>query len=390
MLICVIMLITNMRVKSIRSAKNLAGQIVLLRADLNVPFRGARIKDDYKIVAALPTVRYLLRHNCRVIIATHLGKGAKTDSTKPLAERLSRLLGRKVGYADKNLIGELANKQLVMLENLRWQAGEEKNDKKFARSLAAMADIYVNDAFAVSHRAHASLSAIKKYLPAFAGLLVEREVENLAKVLNPKKPLVSIIGGAKIETKINLLSSLASRSEKILIGGALANNFIAAHGFKIGKSLADRSSIKLAAALIKKYKNIILPLDVLVSKKTNGSSYLVKPVNQVLSDEMILDIGPRTVKLFIGFIKKANTIIWNGPMGYFENDHFKHGSLAIARVVASRSTGKAFGAAGGGETIEALRLTKMEHYLDWVSTGGGAMLAFLGGEPMPGLKGIVK
>ena len=379
-----------MKIKSIRDVKNLAGKIVFLRADLNVPIKSGRIKDDYKIVAALPTIRYLLRHNCRVIIATHLGQGGKTDSTKPIADKLSQLIGHKVKYADSKSIGKPENKQAVMLENLRWHKGEEKNDKKFAKSLAALAEIYVNDAFAVSHRNHASVSAIKKYLPSYAGLLLEKEVLNLSKVLSPKKPLVSIIGGAKIQTKINLLNNLAKRSEKILIGGALANNFIAAHGFKIGKSLADKPSISLAAELARKYKNIILPVDVLVAKKISGKNAAVKPVNQVGKDDIILDIGPRTIKLFISFIKHANTIIWNGPMGYYENEHFKHGTLAIARVVAARSTGQAFGAVGGGETIEALKLTKMEHYIDWISTGGGAMLAYLGGESMPGLKGIVK
>ena len=202
--------------------------------------------------------------------------------------------------------------------------------------------------------------------------------------------MISIVGGAKIETKIALLNNLAKKSHRILIGGALANNFIAAHGFKIGRSLADKTSINLASALVKKYKNIILPVDVLVAKKMNSASFQVKPVNQVKADEMILDIGPRTVKLFVSFIRQAKTIIWNGPLGYFENIHFKHGTLSIARLVAARSTGEAYGVAGGGETIEALRQTKMEHYIDWVSTGGGAMLTFLGGEKMPGLKGIVK
>lgn len=379
-----------MKIKSIRDVKNLTGKRVFLRADLNVPIKSGRIKDDYKIVAALPTIRYLLRHNCRVIIATHLGRGDKTDSTKPIADKLSQLIGHKVKYADSKSIGKLENKQVIILENLRWHKGEEKNDKKFAKSLSALADIYVNDAFAVSHRNHASVSAIKKYLPSYAGLLLEKEVLNLSKVLSPKKPLVSIIGGAKIQTKINLLNNLAKRSEKILIGGALANNFIAAHGFSIGKSLADKASIRLALVLIKKYKNIILPVDVLVAKKINSKNAEVKPVNRVNKDDIILDIGPRTIKLFISFIKHANTIIWNGPLGYYENEHFKHGTLSIGRFVATRSTGPAFGAVGGGETIEALRRTKMEHYIDWLSTGGGAMLAYLGGESMPGLEGIVK
>ena len=202
--------------------------------------------------------------------------------------------------------------------------------------------------------------------------------------------MISIIGGAKIQTKIALIKNLAKCSRKILIGGALANNFIAAHGFNIGKSLVDKSSIRLARGLVKKHKNIILPVDVLVAKKMDGANFEVKPVNQVKSNEIILDIGPRTVKLYMSFIKQANTIVWNGPMGYFENEHFKHGTLAIARLIASRSTGSAFGAVGGGETIEALKMTKMENYIDWVSTGGGAMLTYLSGELMPGLRGIVK
>ncbi|MBI4779313.1 phosphoglycerate kinase [Candidatus Falkowbacteria bacterium] len=383
-----------MKIKSIKNAKNLSGKIVLLRADLNVPMKNGLIKSDYKIVATLPTVRYLLRHNSKIIITTHLNKG---NSAEPAAKRLARLLGRKILFINKFSVGKIKkavekmeNKDMIFLENLRFNSGEEKNDKKFAKSLAGLADIYVNDAFAVGHRKHASLSAIKKYLPAFAGLLLEKEILNLNKILKPKQPLISIIGGAKIKTKIALIKKLAKMSLRILIGGALANNFIAAHGFKIGKSLVDKTGIKIAAELAKKHKNIILPVDVMVAKKANGKNIEVKPVNKVAKDDIILDIGPRTIKLFVSFIRQANTIVWNGPMGYFENERFKHGTLSIARFVATRSTGRAFGAVGGRETIEALKMTKMENYIDWVSTGGGAMLTYLGGEPMPGLKGIVK
>jgi len=383
-----------MKIKSIRNAKNLAGKIVLLRADLNVPMKSGLVDSDYKIVMILPAIRYLLRHKAKIIIITHLDKG---NTAKPVAKRLAELLnksiafiGESVGHKVKEAVKSMKPKDIIFLENLRFNPGEEKNDKKFAKLLAEPADIYINDAFAVSHRNHASVSAIKKYLPAFAGLLLEKEILNLNKILEPRKPLVSIIGGAKIQTKIYLIKKLAKKSYRVLIGGALANNFIAAHGFKIGKSLADKASIKIAVKLIKKYKNIILPVDVIVAKKINSASFKVKPVNQVSQDDIILDIGPRTIKLFVSFIRRANTIIWNGPVGCFENEHFKHGTLSVARFVATRSTGSAFGAVGGGETIEALNLTKMEHYVDWVSTGGGAMLAYLGGEPMPGLKGIVK
>lgn len=383
-----------MKVKSIRNVKNLAGKIVLLRADLNAPIKGGKIKDDYKIVAILPTVRYLLRHNAKIIIATHL---SGDNTAEPIAKRLAELMGKKilfigdcVGRKVASAVAEMAPKDVIFLENLRLNPGEEKNDKKFAKALAGLAEIYVNDAFGVDHRRHASLSAIKKYLPGYAGLLLEKEILNLNKILKPREPLVFIIGGAKIQTKISLIKKLAKMSFRVLIGGALANNFIAAHGYEIGRSVADKAGIKIAAELARKYKNIILPVDVIVAKKIDGKNIEVRPVNRVSADDMILDVGPRTIKLFVSFIRQANTIIWNGPLGYFENDHFKHGTLSIARFVASRSTGSAFGAVGGGETIEALKMTKMEHYIDWVSTGGGAMLTYLGGEPMPGLKGIVK
>ncbi|MFA5359628.1 MAG: phosphoglycerate kinase [Patescibacteria group bacterium] len=383
-----------MKIKSIRNIKKLAGKIVLLRADLNVPIKNGRIKSDYKIVATLPTIRYLLRHNSKIVVTTHVDKDNKAE---PIAKRLAQLLDKRILFVNDCVgdkvalaVKKMENKDIIFLENLRFNPGEEKNDKKFAKALAGYADIYVNDSFGVNHRNHASLAAIKKYLPVFAGLLLEKEILNLNKILEPKQPLISIIGGAKIETKISLIKKLAKKSYRVLIGGALANNFISAHGFKIGKSMADKSSIKIASELAKKYKNIVLPVDVITAKKINSKNIEVKPVNQVKKDDIILDIGPRTIKLFVNFIRHANTIIWNGPMGYFENEHFKHGTLSIARFVAARSTGQAFGAVGGGETIEALKMTKMEDYIDWVSTGGGAMLTYLGGEPMPGLKGIVK
>jgi len=383
-----------MKIKSIRNIKNLAGKIVLLRADLNVPIKKGLIKSDYKIIAILPTIRYLLRHNSKIIIITHINED---NTAKPVAKRLAELLDNKILFVRKCVGGEIREaakkmmpKDIIFLENLRFNSGEEKNDKKFAKELASLADIYVNDAFAVSHRKHASLAAVKKYLPAFAGLLLEKEILNLNKILEPRQPLISIIGGAKIKTKIFLIKKLAKKSYRVLIGGALANNFIAAHGFKIGKSKADKGSVKIAAELIKKYKNIILPVDVIVAKKITGKNIEVKPVNRVSKDDIILDIGPRTIKLFVNFIRHADTIIWNGPMGYFENEHFKHGTLSVARLVAARSTGKAFGVVGGGETVEVLKTTKMDNYIDWISTGGGAMLAYLGGEKMPGLKGIIK
>lgn len=384
----------GVKIKSIRQVKDLAGKKVLLRADLNVPLKLNKIKDEYKLIQTLPIIRFLLRHNAKIIIATHLDKD---NSAEPAAQRLAKLLDKKVmfirdfpGEKARLAMEKMKNKDIVFLENLRFNQGETENSGQFAKALAGLAKIYVNDAFAVDHRRHASLDAIKKYLPSFAGLLLEKEIVNLNKILKPKQPLISIIGGAKIETKIDLIDNLAKKSFAVLIGGAVANNLIAAHGFKIGRSLSDKSSVRLADEIIKRHKNIVLPIDVIVAKTPASSQAEVKPINRVSAEDMILDIGPKTIKLFAGFIKQANTIIWNGPMGYFENQHFKHGTLSVARLVAARSTGQAFGAVGGGETIEALKMTKMENYVDWVSTGGGAMLAYLAGEAMPGLKGIVK
>lgn len=383
-----------MKIKSIKSIKKLSGKIVLLRVDLNVPMEKNLIKSDYKIIAVLPTVRYLLRHNAKVIIITHIGKN---KTAKPVSKRLSDMLGKKilfisqcVGKKVEEAVKKMGPKGIIFLENLRFNSGEEKNDGKFAKLLARPADIYVNDAFAASHRDHASVSAVKKYLPSYAGLLLEKEILNLNKISKPEQPLVSIIGGNKIKTKISFIKKLAEKSERILIGGALANNFIAAHGFEIGKSMADKDSMKTAEKIARKYKNIILPVDAVTAEKINSENCEIKPVSQIRKDDIILDIGPRTIKLFASFIKKARTIIWNGPLGYFENEHCKHGTMAMARFVASRSTGHAFGVVGGGETVQALKMTKMENDVDYISTGGGAMMAYIGEEKMPGLKGIVK
>lgn len=372
---------------------------MLLRADFNVPLEKGKVGDDYKIVAGLPTIRFLLRYNCKIIIITHLGRPqrerVKKYSLLPVAKHLGRLLDKKVGFVDNcfglkvgTAVGKMRPGEILMLENLRFTKGEEKNDKKFARQLASLADIYVNDAFANSHRKHASMSAIKKYLPSYAGLLLAEEVENLNKIVHFQPPLVAVMGGAKIGTKISFLKKISQKSFKVLVGGALANNFFAARGMEIGKSLVDKESINLAGKL--KAKNILLPIDVVVSDKKDGSGPAeVKNIFKVNKNEAILDVGPRTIRLYSLFLKKAQTIIWNGPMGMFERAHFKHGTLSIARVIASRSRGRAFGVVGGGETIAALKMTGMENYVDWISTGGGATLAFLSETRMPGLRGIV-
>lgn len=387
-----------MKIKSIRDCKNLKGKKVLLRTDFNVPVKNGKILDEYKIMKQLPTIHFLLRNKCKIILATHFGSPvpgsyAKAFSTKVICDELSRILDRKIIFAPKydylmigTLISKMQEGDILMLENVRFEAGEEKNSKIFAKHLSKMADIYINDAFAVSHRAHASVSAIKSFLPSYAGLLLENEVKNLHQALNPKKPLILIVGGVKLHTKIPLIKKFEKKAFRILVGGALANNFLAAHKLEIGLSVADAKSIKFAKSF--KNKNILVPLDVVVSGP--GEKVSVKSVSQVGKDDHIFDIGPKTIEFYASFIKRAQTIIWNGPMGFFEMKSFKYGTNSIARLVATRSSGKAFGVVGGGETVEALQSTKMMKHVDWVSTGGGAMLSYLGGEKMPGLFGLIK
>lgn len=415
---------------------------MLLRVDFNVPLKNGKVVEDYKIAQGLATIRYLLRYKCKVAIATHLGdpKGKRVTglSTEPIAKRLAALLGEKVTFVPE-AVGEKVlaavnggkgskggngrkgdgkreggdrkrggnSKEIIFLENLRYYPGEEKNDKVFAAKLARPFDLCVNNAFAVCHREHASVVAIKKYLHTYAGLLLEDEIINLTKTLSPKKPLVIVIGGSKISTKLPLITHFLKKADHILIGGAIANDFIKGLGYEVGKSVVGKDAAQLKRA-IKIYrhagnKKIVLPLDFVVSDRMDGEKggrggrekgrervVAVRSINGVNKKDYILDIGPKTIGFYAKYIKAANTLIWNGPMGMFEQDDFRHGTMAIARLIASRSTGHAFGVVGGGETVEALKKTLMIQHVDWVSTGGGAMLDFLAGEPMPGLKGLVK
>ncbi len=374
--------------KNIKKIKN---KKVFLRVDMNVPLQKGKILDEKKIIAALPTIRFLLRYDCQVIIGTHLGrpKGKqKKLSTEVIAKRLKKILGgNRVGFAgglnEKKVVKkaeDLRSGQILFLENLRFDPGEEKNNLQFAKNLAQMADIHVNEAFSVSHRKHASVCAIKRYLPSFAGLLLIKELNNLDRIKKPKKPLVIVMGGAKVETKIKLIDNLKPKASKIMIGGALANNFLKARKYEVGKSLTDKKSIKIAKKM--KSEKIILPVDAVVK---SGRKITSKKIDEIGKNDKILDIGPQTVKNFSDHIKKANTIAWNGPLGMFEEKDFRHGTLSIAHKVAGRAKGPAFGIAGGGETIQALSMAKVVDHMDWVSTGGGAMLTYLGGEEMPGL-----
>lgn len=390
-----------MRIKTLNSIKNFKGQRFLVRVDFNVPIKRGKIIDDFRIAQGLETINFLLSKGAKVILMAHLGRPIEgvfrvEDSVALIAERLSELLKLKVPVIRNfrtlesgTKLAKMKEGEVVMLENIRFEIGEEAASSKLARELATLADYFVNDAFAVSHRDNASVSTIQKYLPSVAGLLLEKELTNLSLVLNPKKPLMLIIGGVKIETKLPLIKNFQGKAEKILIGGAIANAFLKVAGFEIGKSKVDASTCVIAKKILAKQKNLLLPVDVIVSAKSDGTAICVKRVGQVSKSDYIFDIGPDTIKLFARFIKQAQTIIWNGPMGFFEVKSFKHGTMGVAMSVAARSKGKAFGVIGGGETIEALNLTGMTESVDWVSTGGGAMLSYLGGEKMPGLRKII-
>jgi len=392
-----------MRAKTVNKTK-LANKTVLLRVDFNVPRQGLQIKDDFKITSSLDFIKFLIEKQVKLVLITHLGKPkpgkslSATDkrkfSTAIVAKRLAKLLGKKVLFFNepigeaklKTKIAGLKKGQVVMLENIRFYKGETTNDIKLAKDLASLADIYINNAFAVSHRAHASVSAIKKYLPSFAGPLLVDEVIHLNKILKPLRPMIAVMGGAKIETKIGLIKNILKRANHVLIGGALANNFLLARGFKVGRSLVSKEGVALAKKLPK--KKLVLPIDFVVKTKDNKTAW--RHPKEIKASEMIVDIGPETMKLFGNYIKRAKTLIWNGPMGLYEDEAARYGTLFVARAVASRSSGKAFGVVGGGETIDVLKMTKMEEDIDWVSTGGGASLAYLSGEKLPGLIGLIK
>ncbi|MDD5251076.1 MAG: phosphoglycerate kinase [Patescibacteria group bacterium] len=395
-----------MVLNTIAKLKSLKNKRVLLRVDFNIPLgKGGKIgpEEDAKIRASLPTIEHLLKAGAKVIAVSHLGRPKKCEekySLAPVAKHLTKLLGKKVLFVDDCLedgekvekrLAKLGAGELALLENIRYYPQEEKNDKKFAKRLAGLADIYVNDAFATCHRAHASTEGVAHFLPAYAGLLVEKEVASLDRVLKkPKKPFIVLMGGAKISSKLPTLKKMLAVADKVLIGGAMANAFFKAMDLPAGKAPIDKEDVKLAKQLLKN-KKLILPTDVLAATGLDEKAKArYCPVAEVKPNEYILDIGALSIGDYAAFIKSAQTIVWNGPLGLFEVPKFAHGTVALGRIIAARSKGRAFGVVGGGETIAAVERTGMAEWVDHISTGGGAMLEYLSGKPLPGIKALMR
>jgi len=397
-----------MQLKTIKQIKNFKNKTVLVRVDYNVAINRGKVADTQRIERSYQTLNYLLKNKAKIVLIAHLGrpKGKKNKkfTLQPLVKYLNKITKKKVIFANdclgekvKKQVAQLRGGQILLLENLRFYSGEKANDAKFAQELASLADIYVNDAFAVCHRAHASVSAITKFLPAYAGFNLIDEIANLNKALKGfKRPAVAIIGGLKISTKIKVIEKLLKKYNYVLIGGALANNFWVSQKINIGQSVYEKEHVKLADSLYKKYKNkIILPIDVKIAKKINSKakteSMRVFELNKFKNKNwQIVDIGPKTEIYFERFINNAKTIVYNGAMGIFEIDNFSHGTYYLTQKIAIAAKGPAYGVVGGGETIIALDKMGCKSWPDFISTGGGAMLEFLEGKILPGIKPLMK
>ena len=381
---------------------DLAGKRVFLRADLNAPLEGGRVSDDNRLAAVVPTIRHALGARASVVLASHLGrpKGKPTPefSLKPIAERLAALIERPVPLAP-DCVGPAVEAQaralkpgdVLLLENLRFHQEEEANDDGFARGLAALGDLYVNDAFAAAHRAHASIAAITKHLqPAVAGLLMERELEALGRVLeSPARPVLAILGGAKVSDKLTLVENLLGRVQALAIGGGMAFTFLKALGHEIGRSLVELDHLDTARRVLDAAKrqgvDLLLPVDAVVADGLDSPAGRTVDVKRIPADQMGLDVGPRTVERFTAAIGTAQTIVWNGPMGVFERAPFAQGTMAIAHAVAGA---RAFSVVGGGDSVAAVNAAGVADRVGYISTAGGAFLEFLEGRTLPGVEAL--
>jgi phosphoglycerate kinase len=394
-----------MDAKTVRDV-DVTGRRVFVRADLNVPIEDGRITDDTRIRASLPTIVHLLERGATVILASHLGrpKGKVNDALrlKPVADRLSQLLGRPVRMTGDALgpgvqvaVDKLRPGDLLLLENLRFHAAEEANDAEFAASLAGLADLYVNDAFGAAHRAHASTEGITHHLPAVAGLLMEREVDALARLLvRPARPFHAVLGGAKVSGKLEVIEALVSRCQAVLLGGGMANTFLAARGLELGKSLVEQDQVANAKRIFgvarRKRVRLMLPTDAVVAPQIHHRARTqVVPVDAVPKDQMIVDIGPDTRKAYAEHLARARTVFWNGPMGVFEVPQFAEGTKAIARTLAKRRSAGVVTVVGGGDSVAAVEQLGLAEKMTHVSTGGGASLEFLEGKTLPGVAALL-
>ena len=390
--------------KSIKEEANLNNKKILLRLDLNVPMLGDKITDTTRIDKILPTLKFLISQNVKIIIISHVGrpKGKVVNelSLRPICKDLETKLSENIKLISKN-IKEINSKDLfnsddekiVMLENIRFYPDEEKNNQEFAKHLATLADIYVNEAFSCSHRAHASIHEITKFLPSFSGLQLNLEVDALKKITSEiKKPITCIIGGSKVSTKINIIKNLIPKFDNIIIVGGMANNIIKYRGNNIGKSLQEENSDQIIKEIFslseKENCKIIYPQDVIVGKNLHGTPQ-IKELSEISSDEMILDIGPKTINLINKIIDESNTILWNGPAGYFENPSFANGSIEIAKkIIENNKSNKIYSVAGGGDTVSLLNSLNSINNFNFVSTAGGAFLEYLEGKELPGIKAL--
>ncbi|MDA7733997.1 phosphoglycerate kinase [Candidatus Pelagibacter sp.] len=390
--------------KSIKEEKNLINKKILLRLDLNVPLLDGKITDTTRIDKILPTLNFLISQNAKIIIISHVGrpKGKVVDelSLGPICKDLELKLSQNIKLISKNVkeinseyLFNNNNEKIVMLENIRFYPEEEKNNLQFVKHLATLADIYVNDAFSCSHRAHASIYEITKFLPSFSGLQLDLEVNALKKITSKiKKPITCIMGGSKVSTKINIIKNLIPKFDNIIIVGGMANNIIKYLGNNIGKSIQEENSNLIIKEIfsLSETENckITYPEDIVVGKDLYGKPQ-IKELNEILSDEMILDIGPKTINMINNIIDESNTILWNGPAGYFENPSFANGSIEIAKkIIKNSKSNKIYSVAGGGDTVSLLNSLNALNDFNFISTAGGAFLEYLEGKELPGIRAL--
>jgi phosphoglycerate kinase len=390
--------------KSIKEETDLENKKILLRLDLNVPLLGDKITDTTRIDKILPTLNFLISQNAKIIIISHVGrpKGKVVNnlSLRPICKDLEMKLNQNIKLLSKDIKEIISNdlfqnedEKIIMLENIRFYPEEEDNNQSFAKQLATLADIYVNDAFSCSHRAHASIHQITSFLPSYSGLQLDLEVNALKKITSEiKKPITCIIGGSKISTKINIIKNLIPKFDNIIIVGGMANNIIKYMGNNIGKSLQEENSDPVIKEIFLLSETvgckITYPKDIVVGNDLKGNPQ-VKELSEVSSDEMILDIGPKTIKVISNIIDESNTILWNGPAGYFENQNFANGSIKIAeKIIENNKSNKIYSVAGGGDTVSLLNSLNSINDFNFVSTAGGAFLEYLEGKELPGIKAL--